>query len=149
MRRQAKMQAFQDILERFELLDNWEQRYQYLVELGAQLPPLPERFRTEAHRVKGCMSTVHIGADWDPERADHIRFHGDCDTAIIEGVLALLVECLSGHSADEIEAADVDAFFQQLGLFEHLSPTRHFGIYAIVELMKSQARALAVAPGQD
>jgi cysteine desulfuration protein SufE len=139
------MQDFQEIVDTFDLLENWEARYEYLVELGENLPTFPEQYRDDVHKVKGCMSTVHIVAEWTPDHGNRVGYRADCDTAIIKGVLALLVEVLSGRTPEEIEEADLDSLFQQLGLFEHLSPTRHFGIYAIVEMMKGQARELAAS----
>jgi cysteine desulfuration protein SufE len=132
----------QDIVDTFELLGDWEQRYQYLLELGEGMAPMPPDEKAEENRVKPCMSTVHVRAVPDPQAPGKIRFHGDCDTAVIKGVLALLVELLSGHSAEEIQAMDVDGLFKQLRLADHLSPNRHVGIYAIVDKMKAQADAL-------
>ena len=131
-----------DIVDTFELLGDWDQRYQYLIELGEGLPAMPEVLMTEDNRVKPCMSTVYVAAYPDPDRPAHVRYHGDCDTAIIKGVLALLIELCSGKTAAAIRDIDVDEIFEQLQLGEHLSPNRHVGIYAIVDLMKSQARAL-------
>lgn len=137
------MTSLGDIVETFELLGDWEQRYQYLVEVGEQLPPLLEAERNEQNRVKACMSRVWVCACPDPNRSGHIVFHGDCDTAIIKGVLALLIQLCSGQTAQQIQALDMDEVFRRLQLDEHLSPNRHVGVYAIVELMKSQAAALA------
>ena len=135
------MLTTQDVIENFELLDDWEARYAYLVELGEALPPLDDRLRTDANQVKGCISKVWVCPVSRPGVDPRIDFVGDCDTAIIKGVLALLIELMSGHTPAEIEAMDIDGLFAELQLAEHLSPNRHFGIYAIVELMKSLARA--------
>jgi cysteine desulfuration protein SufE len=137
------MTALPDIVSTFELLGDWETRYQYLVELGEQLPPLDEQARIEPNRVKACMSKVWVHAWEDPAAPGHIRFGGDCDTGIIKGVLALLIQLADGKTVDEIEAIDMDEFFRQLQLDEHLSPNRHVGVYAIVDLMKQQAAAAA------
>jgi cysteine desulfuration protein SufE len=136
------MSKLDDIVEIFELLDDWEQRYQYLTELGEQLPPMPVELKTEANKVKGCMSQVWISAYPDPDDPKRTRFHGDCDTSVIKGVLALLIDLIGGGTQKEIEALDVDELFSRLSLDEHLSPNRHLGVYAIVELMKAQARKL-------
>lgn len=137
------MQELDEIVDVFELLGDWDARYQYLVELGEKLPPLPEAERTEDNKVKGCMSQVWVHAYPDPDDPARVRFHGDCDTSVIKGVLALLIGMASGRTLDEVEALDVDDMFERLNLDEHLSPNRHVGVYALVELMKSQARALA------
>ena len=137
------MTRLSDIIDSFELLGDWDTRYQYLVELGEQLPPLPESERVEANRVKACMSKVWVYAREDTDRAGHIHFGGDCDTGIIKGVLALLIQLADGKTLAEIEAFDMDEFFERLQLGEHLSPNRHVGVYAIVDLMKQQAAAAA------
>jgi len=134
-----------EIVEIFELLGDWDQRYQYLVELGEKLPPMPEEYKTDENKVKGCMSQVWVHAYRDPDNPRHIHYHGDCDTSIIKGVLALLIQLVDNRTADEIEHLDVDEFFERLKLDENLSPARHFGVYALVELMKEQARNLARA----
>lgn len=136
------MSKLDDIVDIFELLEDWDQRYQYLTELGEQLPPMPEELKTENNKVRGCMSQVWISAYRDPDDPQHTRFHGDCDTSIIKGVLALLIQLIGGGTQQEIEALDVDELFSRLSLDEHLSPNRHLGVYAIVELMKAQARRL-------
>jgi len=130
------------IVDTFELLGDWDQRYQYLIELGEKLPVMSDALRTEDNRVKPCMSTVYVAAFRDADHPDRIYYHGDCDTAIIKGVLALLIELCAGRTVNDIQAIDMDEIFGSLQLGEHLSPNRHVGIYAIVELMKSQARSL-------
>lgn len=137
-----------DILDTFDLLGDWEQRYQYLVELGERLPPMAESDRCEGNRVKPCMSQVWIATATDPDAPGRLRMTGDCDTAIIKGVVALLVSLCDGKTPDEILALDFDGLFEGLKLAEHLSPSRHVGIYAIVEKIREQAsgwRAVAAA----
>ena len=131
------------IVDTLELLGDWEARYQYLMELGEKLPPMPQALKTDANRVKPCMSTVHVAALPVPGQADSIRFVGDCDTAIIKGVLAVLISLCNERSSAQIQAIDMDEIFRQLQLDEHLSPNRHVGVYAIFELMKKQAGELA------
>lgn len=136
------MNTLDEIVDAFELLGDWDQRYAYFVELGEQLPKMPESEKTEGNKVKGCMSQVWIKAYTDANFPGVIFYHGDCDTSIIKGVLALLIQLVSGKSLSEIDNLDVDEFFERLELHEHLSPNRHFGIYSIVELMKAQAHTL-------
>lgn len=136
------MTEMTDILETFDLLGDWEQRYQYLIELGEHLPAMPETLKTDENHVKPCMSTVYVAACPDPRDPKRIQYYGDCDTPVIKGVLALLIELFSGRKAADIQTLDTDALFEQLQLAEHLSPNRHVGIYAIVDLMKSQAKDL-------
>lgn len=136
-----------DILDTFDLLGDWEQRYLYLVELGERLAPLADVDRTEENRVKPCMSQVWIATAADPQRPGRVRMTGDCDTAIIKGVVALLVSLCDGRTPAEILALDFDGLFEGLKLAEHLSPSRHVGVYAIVEKIREQAlQQPAVAP---
>lgn len=131
-----------EIIEVFELLGDWDQRYQYLVELGERLPPMDPADKVDANRVMECMSTVHVVAR-PLNGGPKLRYTGDCDTAIIKGVVALLVQLLSDKTVAEIEDTDVDALFEGLRLEEHLSPNRHVGVYAIVNKMKLKARQAA------
>lgn len=137
------MLTLQQVVENFEYLDDWDERYQYLVELGESLPPLEQEFYTDDNRVKPCMSSVWVVARRSIENHDLIEFAGDCDTSIIKGVLALLIELMSGRTVDEIKKMDMDVLFDELKLAENLSPNRHVGIYAIVNMMKAKANELA------
>lgn len=137
------MSAVGDIISDFDFLEDWEQRYQYLTELGEALPTMPEAEKHEENRVKACMSKVWIKALPDPDHPGNLIFHGDCDTAIIKGVVALLVNLFSSKSPQEIVNMDVDALFDRIQLAENLSPARHVGIYAIVDKMRAQAAAFA------
>ena len=128
-------------------MGDWEQRYQYLVELGERLAPLPREAYVDDNKVKGCMSQVWITARPDPDEPMRLRFLGDCDTSIIKGVLALLIQIADGKTLHELDLLDVDEMFERLQLDEHLSPNRHVGVYAIVEKIKEQA-ALALRRSQ-
>jgi cysteine desulfuration protein SufE len=128
-------------IENFEFLGSWDERYAYLVELGEALPAMDETLRIDDHRVHACMSKVWVCTTADPSTGDKLNYQGDCDTAIIKGVLALLIGLMSGNSRDDIASMDLDRLFDRLQLAENLSPNRHVGIYAIVELMKEQARS--------
>ena len=136
------MTRLDDIVDIFELLGDWEQRYQYLTELGEKLPAMPAALKTEANKVRGCMSEVWVCACHDEHGTENVRFYGDCDTSIIKGVLAVLIQLASGKTVAEVEQLDVDELFSRLNLDEHLSPNRHVGVYAIVDLMKRQAHDL-------
>ena len=137
------MKELDEIVEIFDLLGDWDQRYQYLVELGEQLEPMSDQDRIEDNRVKACMSKVWITAHCKPDSDELIYFSGDCDTAIIKGVLALLIKLSSGKTAEEIQTLELDEVFDKLQLGEHLSPNRHVGVFAIVELMKQKALTAA------
>ena len=130
------MTSLDEMVETFELLGDWDQRYQFLIELGEELPAMPEALKTDENKVRGCMSQVWVSAFADPQDDSLIRFYGDCDTSMIKGVLALLIQLVSGKTGERIEALDLDEIFERLRLGDHLSPNRHVGVYAIVELMK-------------
>lgn len=140
-RRVRQMHRIEQILEDFEFLDDWDARYRYLIELGESLPEMEATLKTEENWVKPCMSTVHVAAQRVREQPELIYFTGDCDTSIIKGVLALLIDLLSYHTPQEIRDMDVDSLFKRLQLEEHLSPQRHVGIYAIVDKMQERAEA--------
>ena len=134
------MTQLDEIVDVFELLGDWEQRYEYLIELGEKLPVMPENLKTDENRVRGCMSQVWISAYNDDGR---IRFHGDSDTSVIKGILALLISLCDDLSAAQIQALDMDEIFQRLSLDEHLSPNRHVGVYAMFDLMQQKAAQVA------
>ncbi|MCW8934483.1 MAG: SufE family protein [Gammaproteobacteria bacterium] len=135
------MTTLDEIVDIFDLLGDWDQRYAYLTELGEQMPAMADVDKTDTNKVKGCMSQVWVSAH--KNQADNsVYFTGDCDTSIIKGVLALLLQLTDNRSVDEIEKLDVDEFFERLQLDENLSPNRHVGVYAIVDLMKQQARVI-------
>lgn len=128
-----------DLLDTFDLLGDWEQRYQYLVELGERMLPMAEADRTEENRVKPCMSQVWVATAPDAQCPGTVRVTGDCDTPIIKGVVALLLSLCDGKTPEEILALDFDGLFEGLKLADHLSPSRHVGIFAIVEKIRQQA----------
>jgi len=133
------MLTLDEIAETFEILDDWDLRYQYLIELGESMPNMPVELKVDTNKVHECMSQVWISPYASQANPSKIHYHGDCDTSIIKGVLALLIHLVDGKSSDEIQQFDVDEIFDRLNLAEHLSPNRHVGIYAIVKLMKTQA----------
>jgi cysteine desulfuration protein SufE len=130
------MTQLDEIVDIFDLLGDWDQRYQYLIELGEKLPAMPDRLKTDENRVKGCMSQVWITADMEDGQ---VRFTGDSDTSVIKGILALLISLCDGLSVVQIRNLDMDEIFQGLNLDEHLSPNRHVGVYAMFDLMKQKA----------
>lgn len=134
------MLTIEEAVENFGFLGDWDERYAYLVELGEALPPMEEALRIEENRVHACMSKVWVCPLADPANHGRLVYRGDCDTAIIKGVLALLIGVMSGRTREDILSLDLDLLFGELKLAEHLSPNRHVGIYAIVALMKDQAR---------
>jgi cysteine desulfuration protein SufE len=138
------MTAFIDeIIDNFALLDEWDDRYRYVIELGRTLAPLPEELRTEANKVQGCASQVWLGTKIQPNGAagPTLSFVGDSDAHIVRGLIAILFALYSGKPAPEILRTDAVELFNKLGLREHLTPQRSNGFRSMVERIKSDARA--------
>ena len=140
----AKEVSLDRILETFELLPDWEHRYQFLDELGTRIDPMDAKDKSDENRVIECMSLLHIMAK--PGNAPGlVDFDADCNTSTIKGVVAVIIALFANRSNEDIQNTDIDEVFKQLQLFEHLSPNRHVGVYAIVKKMKKQAADLAAA----
>jgi cysteine desulfurase/selenocysteine lyase len=135
--------AADEIAEVFEFLEDWPDRYQYLIEMGEKLPPLPAEFRTEAHRVRGCQSTVHMAARKRPGTADVVEFLADSDADLVRGLIGLLEQVFSGQRASAIRAFDVEGFFARLGLDQHLTLGRRNGLAAMVQRIRDFAARVA------
>jgi len=136
-----------EIIENFALLDQWDDRYRYVIELGRTLAPLPDAARTEANKVQGCASQVWVATTVEPNGAAGpiLRFVGDSDAFIVRGLIAILLTLYSGKSASEILSTDAIALFDRLGLREHLTPQRSNGFRSMMERLKSDARAASAA----
>jgi len=130
--------TIEEIVDTFQFFDDWEERYRYLIELGEQLPSLAPEHKSEANRVVGCVSNVWIMAE-PGKHPDTLRFYGDSDAATVKGLVAILVSIFSGKSPADISTLDADQVFSKLGLYDHLSPTRHVGVYAMVQKVKAIA----------
>jgi cysteine desulfuration protein SufE len=135
--------TIEDITENFALLDEWDDRYRYVIELGRTLATLPEAQRTEANKVQGCASQVWLGTSVTPDGADGptLSFVGDSDAHIVRGLIAILFALYSGKHAPEILGTDAVALFEKLGLREHLTPQRSNGFRSMVERIKRDAHA--------
>ena len=133
----------EEIVENFALLDEWDDRYRYLIELGRNLEALSERDRSETNKVQGCASQVWLATKVQPNGAAGpvLRFKGDSDAHIVRGLIAILFTLFSGRPAREILATDAGATFERLGLREHLTPQRSNGFRSMVERIRSDARA--------
>lgn len=127
-----------DIIADFELIEDWDERYRYLIELGRTLAPFPEAARKEANRVKGCASQVWLQTTVNPDGT--LSFLGDSDAHIVKGLVRLTLAIFSGQPPAAILAADAGRVFEQLGLSQHLTPQRSNGVRAMVERIKSDAR---------
>lgn len=131
-----------DIVEAFELIDDWEERYRYVIELGKELPPFPEAARTDANKVRGCVSQVWLETTLSGEDdGPHLYFKGDSDAMIVRGLVAILLALYSGLSARTILETDAEATLSTLGLREHLTPQRSNGLTAMVGRIRRDAEA--------
>ena len=141
-----------EIIEEFTGLDDWMDRYQLLIDLGNEQEPLPEEYKTEQNLIDGCQSRVWLQADLvDEERGARneeggtrkvIQFRAESDALIVKGIVSLLIRVLSGHTPQEILDADL-YFINEIGLREHLSPTRSNGLLAMVKQMRAYALAFS------
>ena len=130
------------IVENFELLEDWDDRYRYLIELGRTLEPLPDEARTEANKVRGCASQVWLETRVEPGADGPVlRFRGDSDAHIVRGLVALALAFYSGRPARDIAGADAMDLFSGLGLAQHLTPQRSNGLRAMIERIRAEARA--------
>lgn len=135
--------AFTAIKDNLGFLDDWEDRYRYLIELGQTLPELAASERSAQNKVKGCMSQVWLVSDTEERDGQTLMtFRGDSDAMIVKGLVAVLVALYSGRSSTEIAETDAIAVFDELGLREHLSTQRSNGLVAMVNRMRAEARAL-------
>lgn len=137
------MPTFEDIAENFELLDQWDDRYRYVIELGRQLPSFPESARIEANKVRGCASQVWLIPHVKPDGAKGpvLTFEGDSDAHIVRGLIAILFALYSGKPARDIIAIDALAQFDRVGLRENLTPQRSNGLRSMVDRIRSLAHA--------
>lgn len=140
--------SFDEIIADFELLEDWEDRYRYVIELGRKLQPLPEKARNAANKVQGCVSQVWLATRVDADNpVPRLSFVGDSDAHIVRGLIAILFALYSGKMADAILSIDANAVLSRLHLKEHLTPQRSNGLVAMVERIRKDARqAIEKAP---
>lgn len=138
------MSRISEITSDFAVLDDWEDRYRYLIELGRTLPPLPEPLRTDANKVRGCASQVWLATS--SKTADGKRlftFVADSDAHIVRGLIAILLTIYDGRSLDEVVSLDPNPIFAKLGLKEHLTPQRSNGLASMVARVRADAQAMS------
>ncbi len=136
-----------EIIENFSVLDEWDDRYRYVIELGRGLTPLPEADRTEANKVQGCASQVWLATRIHPNCAAGpvLSFVADSDAHIVRGLIAILLAVYSNKPAREILATDALSLFDRMGLRENLTPQRSNGLRSMVERVQSDARSTLAA----
>jgi len=127
--------AASEIIDEFGFLDDWEDRYQHLIDLGRKLPPLPPHYQVEEYRLRGCQSVVHFAAETEN---GEIMFHAGSDAAIVQGLIALLLRVYSGRTPEEIRDTGAE-FLGEIGLDSHLSPTRKTGLASMMTAIKAAA----------
>ena len=126
-----------EIIDEFSMFDDWEERYQYMIDLGKTLPLIDDKYKTDDHIIKGCQSKVWVHADMED---DKVSFTADSDAIITKGIIAILIRVFSGKHPSEIIEADTD-FIDKIGLKEHLSPTRANGLVSMIKQLKMYAIA--------
>ena len=141
------MTAIDEIIENFTLLDQWDDRYRYVIELGRALPPLPENGHNEENKVRGCASQVWLVTHVKPNGAagPTLSFDGDSDAHIVRGLIAIVIALYSGKTAREILDIDALELFDRIGLREGLTPQRSNGLRSMIERIRAEAKA-ALAP---
>ena len=133
----------QDIIDDFSLFDNWEDKYEYLIDLGKKLSPLSPEYKTEDYKIKGCQSSVWIHSFY---KDGNVYFEGDSDAIIVKGLVSLMIMVLSGQSPKDIVATPLD-FINAIGLSSHLAQTRSNGLRAMIKQMKLDAEVWDVSHG--
>lgn len=130
------------IVEDFELIDDWEERYRYVIELGRALPEFPDALKTEATKVEGCVSKVWLRVS---ERDGMLSVAGDSDAMIVRGLVAILIAYYDGRPVEDVASLDVHGFLRQLSLDDHLTPQRSNGLAAMVKRIRRDAAELVSA----
>lgn len=125
----------EEIIEAFSYLETWEEKYEYIIELGKKLPPLDEEYKVEENIIKGCQSTVWLASDYNDGK---VYFKADSDAMIVKGLVSMLIEVLSGHTPDEIINAKID-FIREIGMMTHLAQTRSNGLLSMIKQIKNYA----------
>lgn len=125
----------QDIIDDFSLFDNWEDKYEYVIDLGKKLAPIRDEYKTEEYKIKGCQSSVWIHSYYKDGK---VFYEGDSDAVIVKGLVSLMIKVLSGQSPKDIVAAPLD-FINITGLSSHLAQTRSNGLRAMIKQMKMDA----------
>ncbi len=137
--------SIDEILDDFAYLDDWEDRYRYVIELGKAMPPLPEKEHVEANKVRGCASQVWLICTADRSNPPVLTFCGDSDALIVRGLIAILVTLYSGRAANEIASIDPEAIFTKIGLRDHLTAQRSNGLSSMLARIRRDAEQSVAA----
>ena len=128
-------QIEKEIIEEFSLFDNWDDKYEYIIDLGKKLPPLEDQYKKEENKVRGCQSTVWLVADY---KEGKLFYKAESDAVIVKGLISMLIRVLSGQTPDDIVNARLD-FLREIGMMTHLAQTRSNGLLSMVKQMKNYA----------
>jgi len=134
-----------EIVQEFSLFDSWDEKYEYIIDLGKKLEPLEDAYKLDENRVRGCQSTVYLVADY---KNGKVWFRADSDAVIVKGLISMLIRVLSGHTPDEIVEAKLD-FINEIGMMSHLAQTRSNGLLSMVKQMKNYALAFKIKTPQQ
>lgn len=126
-----------EIVEEFSLFDSWDDKYEYIIDLGKKLAPLDEKYKTDENRVRGCQSTVYLVADYKEGR---VYYKAESDAVIVKGLISMLIRVLTGQKPDDVVNAPLN-FINEIGMMTHLAQTRSNGLLAMVKQMKNYALA--------
>jgi cysteine desulfuration protein SufE len=127
-----------ELFETFDDLEEWDERYDFIIDLGRELPPLPTELQTEDNIVKGCMSTVWVVTDVEGDGDEgKLNIQADSDSIIVKGLIVLLLSFYNNMSPQEVAAADVESYLGKLGLNQHLSPQRRNGLFSMVKRLRT------------
>lgn len=142
---QPILETEKQIIEDFALFDSWEDKYEYIIDLGKKLLPLEDEHKTEENRIRGCQSTVWLVAE---HRDGKVFFKADSDAVIVKGLVSMLIKVLSGHTPEEIINAKLD-FIAEIGMMSHLAQTRSNGLLSMIKQMKNYALAYKTIQGLE
>lgn len=134
--------GFEELADNLELFDDWEDRYRYIIDLGRKLPPFPDSEKTNANKVRGCMSQVWIVTGHLPGHADRFAFTADSDAHIVKGLIHILAILFTGKTTDDLSSIDTTEAFARLGLDQHLSPSRRNGLVSMVRRIQGEFQRL-------
>jgi cysteine desulfuration protein SufE len=129
-----------EIVEEFALFDSWDDKYEYIIDLGKKLPALADNYKIDENKVRGCQSTVWLAAEY---KSGKVFFNADSDAVIVKGLISMLIRVLSNHGPDEIITAPLQ-FIQKIGMTSHLAQTRSNGLLSMVKQMKNYALAFKI-----
>ena len=136
---EVKMENIEELVENFSMLEDWEDKYQYLIDLGEHLPPLEEKYKTDVWKISGCQSQVWLV----PEEKDGVlSFKGDSDAIMVKGIITVVLAIYGNKSAQEIKKIEVEKIFAKRGVEEHLRPSRRNGMMSMVDKIKFYAENL-------